>query len=123
VNPCKIGPSGSTLPLPAFFGQEPPVSGPLSDFRQEPAIPHRRRTPVCRSIARLLFDALLWPRGLTAVSAPVRHAGRRRSNPASWGQPWPVYGHMSDRELEAIYEFLRAIPMINWGANSPAKVE
>lgn len=27
--------------------------------------------------------------------------------------PWPVYGKMSDRELEAIYEYLRAIPMIN----------
>jgi hypothetical protein len=27
--------------------------------------------------------------------------------------PWPVYGKMSDRELEAIYEFLRAIPSIN----------
>ena len=27
--------------------------------------------------------------------------------------PWPVYGKMSDRELEAIYEFLRAIPVIN----------
>jgi hypothetical protein len=27
--------------------------------------------------------------------------------------PWPVYGKMSDRELAAIYEFLRAIPMIN----------
>ena len=27
--------------------------------------------------------------------------------------PWPVYGKMTDRELEAIYEFLRAIPMIN----------
>jgi len=27
--------------------------------------------------------------------------------------PWPVYSHMSDRELEAIYEFLRAIPVIN----------
>ena len=27
--------------------------------------------------------------------------------------PWPVYGKMSDRELEAIYEFLRAIPLIN----------
>lgn len=26
--------------------------------------------------------------------------------------PWPVYGKMSDRELEAIYEFLRAIPSI-----------
>ena len=27
--------------------------------------------------------------------------------------PWPVYGHMSDRELAAIYEFLKAIPVIN----------
>jgi len=27
--------------------------------------------------------------------------------------PWPVYGKMSDRELEAIYEFLRAIPVID----------
>jgi hypothetical protein len=27
--------------------------------------------------------------------------------------PWPVYGKMTDRELEAIYEYLRAIPMIN----------
>ena len=26
--------------------------------------------------------------------------------------PWPVYKNMSDRELEAIYEFLRAIPSI-----------
>jgi len=26
--------------------------------------------------------------------------------------PWPVYGNMSDRELEAIYEFLRAIPCV-----------
>jgi len=27
--------------------------------------------------------------------------------------PWPVYGKMSDHELAAIYEFLRAIPSIN----------
>jgi hypothetical protein len=27
--------------------------------------------------------------------------------------PWPVYGKMSDRQLEAIYEYLRAIPTIN----------
>ena len=26
--------------------------------------------------------------------------------------PWPVYGKMSDRELAAIYEFLKAIPSI-----------
>ena len=27
--------------------------------------------------------------------------------------PWPIYGEMSDRELEAIYEYLKAIPVIN----------
>jgi hypothetical protein len=26
--------------------------------------------------------------------------------------PWPVYGKMTDRDIEAIYEFLRAIPSI-----------
>ena len=27
--------------------------------------------------------------------------------------PWPVYGKMSDRELQAIYEYLRAIPCLD----------
>jgi hypothetical protein len=27
--------------------------------------------------------------------------------------PWPVYGKMVDRDLRAVYEYLRAIPMIN----------
>ena len=27
--------------------------------------------------------------------------------------PWPVYGKMTDRDLEAIYEYLSAIPRIN----------
>jgi hypothetical protein len=26
--------------------------------------------------------------------------------------PWPVYGKMSDRDLRAIYEYLRAIPSL-----------
>jgi len=26
--------------------------------------------------------------------------------------PWPVYGKMSDRELQAIYEYLKAIPCV-----------
>jgi hypothetical protein len=30
--------------------------------------------------------------------------------------PWPVYGKMSDRELHAIYEYLRAIPCIGTAA-------
>jgi hypothetical protein len=30
--------------------------------------------------------------------------------------PWPVYGQMSDRELQAIYEYLSAIPCIGSAA-------
>ena len=38
---------------------------------------------------------------------------RADATPILQVMPWPVYGKMSDRELEAIYEFLRAIPVIN----------
>ena len=46
------------------------------------------------------------------------HEGTDFRNPADETpilqvMPWPVYGKMSDREFEAIYEYLRAIPMIN----------
>jgi hypothetical protein len=27
--------------------------------------------------------------------------------------PWPIYRHMSDRELRAVYEYLRAIPHVD----------
>ena len=37
--------------------------------------------------------------------------------------PWPVYGKMSDRELTAIYEFLRAIPSIEERPESCAAPE
>ena len=48
----------------------------------------------------------------------IMHEGRDFRNPPDATpilqvMPWPVYGKMSDRELEAIYEFLRAIPTIN----------
>jgi hypothetical protein len=29
--------------------------------------------------------------------------------------PWPVYRHMTDRDLRAVYEFLRSIPSIDTG--------
>jgi hypothetical protein len=38
---------------------------------------------------------------------------RNDATPILQVMPWPVYGKMSDRELEAIYEFLRAIPTID----------
>ena len=59
------------------------------------------------------------PAGRTlAEFKEIMHAGTDFRTPADGTpilqvMPWPVYGKMSDRELEAIYEFLRAIPMIN----------
>src|SRR5688572_28109780 len=38
---------------------------------------------------------------------------RNDATPTLQVMPWPVYGKMSDRELAAIYEFLKAIPVIN----------
>jgi hypothetical protein len=35
--------------------------------------------------------------------------------------PWPVFNSMSDRELEAIYEYLSAIPCVEGGPGEPAE--
>ena len=34
--------------------------------------------------------------------------------------PWPIYRNMTDRDLRAIYEFLRAIPHAEPGSSSAA---
>jgi len=34
--------------------------------------------------------------------------------------PWPVYGKLSDREIEAVYEYLRAIPCVGNAARCGA---
>jgi hypothetical protein len=38
---------------------------------------------------------------------------RTDATPILQVMPWPVFGKMSDRELEAVYEYLQAIPMID----------
>jgi hypothetical protein len=46
----------------------------------------------------------------------ILHTGkdfRTDGTPILQVMPWPIYGKMSDHEIEAIYEYLRAIPMIN----------
>jgi hypothetical protein len=45
----------------------------------------------------------------TGVDVKNRHP---EISPLLQVMPWPVYGKMSDRELDAIYEFLRAIPRL-----------
>lgn len=34
--------------------------------------------------------------------------------------PWPVYGKMKDRDLRAVYEYLRSIPHAEPGTSTPA---
>jgi len=48
----------------------------------------------------------------------IMHDGKDFRNPPDGTpilqvMPWPVYGKMLDRDLEAVYEYLSAIPMIN----------
>ena len=59
------------------------------------------------------------PAGLTLEQfMEVMHKGTDFKNgppdnvPILQIMPWPVYGQMSDRELQAIYEYLRAIPCV-----------
>jgi hypothetical protein len=42
--------------------------------------------------------------------------GHPQISPLLQVMPWPVYGKMSDKDLVAIYEFLRAIPCIGSAA-------
>jgi len=42
--------------------------------------------------------------------------GHPQISPLLQVMPWPVYGKMSDRELQAIYEYLRAIPCLPVGS-------
>ena len=57
------------------------------------------------------------PAGLTLAEFKdaLRHGTdyNNDATPILQVMPWPVYGKMSDKQLEAIYEFLRAIPTIN----------
>lgn len=59
------------------------------------------------------------PAGLTlAQFMEVMHRGTDFKNrhpeisPLLQIMPWPVYGKMSDRELQAVYEYLKAIPCV-----------
>ena len=59
------------------------------------------------------------PAGLTLEQfLEVMHKGTDFKNrhpmisPLLQIMPWPVYGKMSDRDLQAVYEYLRAIPCV-----------
>ena len=65
-------------------------------------------------------DATGLPAGLTFDQfLNVLHTGNDPDNPGQLLQvmPWPVYGNMVDRDLRAIYEYLRAIPPLGDNPN------
>jgi hypothetical protein len=37
--------------------------------------------------------------------------------------PWPIYQHMTDHDIRAIYEYLKAIPCIQGNYPGPAGVQ
>jgi hypothetical protein len=77
-----------------------------------PAIVSRNLTP----------DEAGRPAGLTfAEFREALRTGRDPDNPSRLLQvmPWPIYGEMSNRDLRAIYEFLRAIPSLPDSSPTP----
>jgi len=65
--------------------------------------------------ANLTPDENGLPAGLTLSEfISVFRTGRDPDNPARILQamPWPLLGQMTDRDLESIYEYLRAIPSL-----------
>jgi hypothetical protein len=63
-------------------------------------------------------------RGFNIAPVPLKLRGRNRAlvglgsyivpqlGPLLQVMPWPVYSHMIERDLRAVYEFLRSIPSI-----------
>jgi hypothetical protein len=104
-----------TVPLYApggnpFLGQPEAINQPCYLAGGAPFGPFVSRNITPRAASGL-------PAGRTLEQfKELMHIGtdfRGDASPLLQVMPWPVYGKMSDRELEAIYEFLRAIPSID----------
>jgi len=77
------------------------VFGPFTSRNLTPRAPNR--LPAGLTLAQFLETMQ------TGRDIKERHL---EISPLLQVMPWPVYGKMSERELEAIYEYLRAIPCI-----------
>jgi len=105
-NDCHTHPSYADGGDP-FLGQPTQINAAqyLTGGRQFGPFTSRNLTPDATGLpAGLTFDQFL----------NVLHTGNDPDNPGQLLQvmPWPVYGNMVDRDLRAIYEYLRAIPSL-----------
>jgi hypothetical protein len=74
---------------------------------------------VSRNLTPRASDGM--PAGLTLeqfIEVMREGTNFRPGHPILQIMPWPVYGKMSDRELQAIYEYLKAIPCVPSGPTS-----
>ena len=106
-NDCHTVPSYAPGGNP-FFGQPEQINAPcyLAGGAQFGPFTSRNLTP---------RDGMPAGRTLEQFKQIMHEGTDFRTTPTGTLQvmPWPVYGKMSDRELSAIYEFLRAIPVID----------
>jgi hypothetical protein len=106
-NDCHTVPSYAPGGNP-FFGQPEIVNGPcylaggalFGPFVSRNLTPRANGLPANRTLEQ--FKQIL------------RHGTDFRADdtPILQVMPWPVYGKMSDHDIEAVYEYLRAIPSI-----------
>jgi hypothetical protein len=106
----------------------PPFAPGGDPFAGEPKVINASRylaggTPFGPFVSRNLTpDDAGRPAGLTFPEfRETLRTGRDADDPSRLLQvmPWPIYGEMSNRDLRAIYEYLRAIPSLPDSAPTP----
>ena len=110
-NDCHTAPSYAAGGNP-FLGQPEQINAPCYLAGGVPFGPPGAPIAVSRNLTlsaqiRTLDQFIDIMRNGTDLRTPAD------GNPILQVMPWPVYGKMSDRELAAIYEYLKAIPTIN----------
>jgi hypothetical protein len=98
---------------PSFVPGGDPYQGQAPIINAEEYLAGGRQFGPTLTSPNLTPDAHGRPAGLTFEE--FKHAIRTGRDPDGSGRilqvmPWPVYSHMTDLDLRAIYEFLRAIP-------------
>ena len=110
-NDCHTAPSYAAGGNP-FLGQPEQINAPCYLAGGVPFGPPGAPIAVSRNLTlsaqiRTLDQFIDIMRNGTDLRTPAD------GNPILQVMPWPVYGKMSNRELAAIYEYLKAIPLIN----------
>jgi hypothetical protein len=98
-----------------FLGQPEQIyaAGYLAGGRKFGPFTSRNLTPNGNGLpARLTLDQFIE----TLRTGVDSKNGHPMISPLLQVMPWPVYGNMTDRDLKAVYEYLRSIPCVGTAA-------